>query len=423
MKRSATRVAALLLTLIGALAGCTAPGAPATAAAPAPAGKADTPLDELPVGAHRYVQALAFEGGAPFDLARRDPRTPDFVQLAGAAPANAPVAVDDFPNVERVGRVILPQLEAPERSLLALPLAYSVYRARVEAPGRLTLRSDSAGTGPFPHLGLVRAKASSFRALDDFGVPLSFVAGHPSVAPEQLAAASHSHGDKRVILLQRQRDVPVVLLAHRGELVVLRDVHGEELFEMPAIIGAGTTPENTTPTNHRFYIYALFFSINMTPHLVNVGDRREIEFYENPGVGFVMAFDPRGRLNMHNSPWWYWHPDWMTAPDPQAHYGSAGCVNLPDARWRQFPVAGLAQPIGAAELIFRWVSSGVACDAERSGIAADGAGHRYSMERCQVPLISADTVDDLRRLDAHGAELAEHYRALVAQRAAAGATP
>ena len=72
-----------------------------------------------------------------------------------------------------------------------------------------------------------------------------------------------------------------------------------------------------------------------------------------PGVPFSNYFS--GGYTIHGSPWWNWRE---TA---RGHYGSHGCVNLPDDEWYHVRMSS-GREIAIDEWVYRWVSSNINYD-------------------------------------------------------------
>lgn len=73
-----------------------------------------------------------------------------------------------------------------------------------------------------------------------------------------------------------------------------------------------------------------------------------------PAIGNSQCFS--GGYCIHGSPWWNW------SETNEGHYGSHGCVNLPDDEWYTITVDGEEYSID--EWLFRWTNSGMPFDTQ-----------------------------------------------------------
>lgn len=143
----------------------------------------------------------------------------------------------------------------------------------------------------------------------------------------------------------------------------------------------------------------------------------------HPGVGFTVHYSTLNYDGLpyayyfHNSPWWdTWTPDSLVAP--KTLYGSSGCINLPDDRYKTFDVLG--KQVSFAELFFRWASSSLKCSNTETGIAnADAArmdvNDWYAPSKdCPIPVYSIATIDSLDAFVPYAAQIQTQYASFVA---------
>ena len=120
-------------------------------------------------------------------------------------------------------------------------------------------------------------------------------------------------------------------------VVVIRDAHphlvlfeGEQpVLHVPVVLGP------TQPGDYRVY-----------------RTRATDDMPGMPAVPFSNYFS--GGYSIHGAPWWNWH---VTT---RGHYGSHGCVNLPDNEWYTLQLDG--EHISVAQWVYRWMSTNIDYD-------------------------------------------------------------
>ncbi len=193
--------------------------------------------------------------------------------------------------------------------------------------------------------------------------------------------------DKLVVII---RDAHPRLILYEGERIVLHT---------PVVLGP------TRPGDFRVY------RTRATDDMPGI-----------PGVPYSNYFS--GGFSIHGAPWWNWRET------VRGHYGSHGCVNLPDAEW--YAIMHDGQATSVAQWVYRWMSTNIDYDesdptAQEARIGAEQPGWYQATGSVRVLIVpSIDALDQhplpgLLGPTARGGQitawepLSEAYRALEGQ--------
>ncbi|MCI0710383.1 MAG: L,D-transpeptidase [Chloroflexi bacterium] len=108
-----------------------------------------------------------------------------------------------------------------------------------------------------------------------------------------------------------------------------------------------------------------------------------------PAVPFSNYFS--GGFTIHGAPWWNWHET------VRGHYGSHGCVNLPDDEWYQIHLDG--EYINVAQWVYRWMSTNIDYDETNPEVQearVDSSDPGWYQATSSVRVIITESVDALR---------------------------
>jgi|GEM_PF-4566135 len=100
-----------------------------------------------------------------------------------------------------------------------------------------------------------------------------------------------------------------------------------------------------------------------------------------------------GGFSLHGAPWWNWKET------VRGHYGSHGCVNLPDKEWYQIEVGDQQMPV--AQWVYRWVSTNIDYDEsdpeqQQARVGSEQRGWYEATESVRLVVVS-----DITQLDQH----------------------
>ena len=107
-----------------------------------------------------------------------------------------------------------------------------------------------------------------------------------------------------------------------------------------------------------------------------------------PAVPFSNYFS--GGYSIHGAPWWNWH---VTT---RGHYGSHGCVNLPDGEWYNIQWAEDYLPV--AQWVYRWMSTNIDYDESNPDVQqarVDAANPEWYQATGTVRVIITESIEDL----------------------------
>lgn len=108
-----------------------------------------------------------------------------------------------------------------------------------------------------------------------------------------------------------------------------------------------------------------------------------------PAVPFSNYFS--GGYTIHGAPWWNWHET------VRGHYGSHGCVNLPDDEWYQLQLGG--EYVNVANWVYRWMSTNIDYDETDPDVQqarVDSTDPGWYQATDTVRVIITDTLEGLR---------------------------
>lgn len=110
-----------------------------------------------------------------------------------------------------------------------------------------------------------------------------------------------------------------------------------------------------------------------------------------PGVPFSNYFS--GGYTIHGAPWWNWRET------VRGHYGSHGCINLPDDEWYQ--VQWGSETLSVDQWVYRWISSNIDYDEndpalEQSRVGSENPG--WYQPFASVRTLVVHQIEDLHNL-------------------------
>lgn len=107
-----------------------------------------------------------------------------------------------------------------------------------------------------------------------------------------------------------------------------------------------------------------------------------------PAVPFSNYFS--GGYSIHGAPWWNWY---VTT---RGHYGSHGCVNLPDSEW--YTIQLDREQVSVAQWVYRWISTNIDYDESDPDVQqarVDAADPEWYQATGTVRVIITEDIEEL----------------------------